>query len=138
MADSTDGLTAVVRFAEVFDFEVFGGRGVAAGENLAGVVEGYSDQRTLEDVARGGCGLFGGPVHAEFELVDLGTHACHSQILLSHAKFLRHDNFNGFIFKKSVGGAGKIYRVFRAAGERFLEFRRSLGIALIAGLFDAF
>lgn len=87
--------------------EVFGGGGVAAGEDMAGVGKGHLLEGVEENLFGLGRGALGGAVHADFEVVHGIAFAEQAHGLADGLKFRGKKDANGFVIQESVGLAGE-------------------------------
>lgn len=98
--------------------EIIRGGGVVAGEDLARIVEGHLSERSYEDRLRLGRGLLGGAIHADFEIVDLISHAEHPHPFADGLKLGRKQDSDRFVPEESVVPAGESYGLGCADFER--------------------
>ena len=87
--------------------EVFGGGGIVAGEDVAGVVESHLLERGEKNLLGLGSGLLGGAVHADFEFVHFLPMPSMRMPLPTVWSLRRKQDPDGFVFQESVGLAGE-------------------------------
>jgi hypothetical protein len=109
--------------------EIIRGGGVVAGEDLARVVKSHLSQGSYEDRFRLGRGLLGGAIHADFEIVDLISHAEHPHAFADGLKLGRKQDADGFVPEESVVPAGQSYGFGCAHFERFFQSSNDFFVA---------
>lgn len=114
--------------------EVFGGSGVVAGEDVAGVSEGHLFQGSDENLLGFRRGLFGGAIHTDFEGINFISHAEHAQAFADGFKARREDDLDGFVLEKSVGMARGGDGLGGADAESFFEARDDFVVAEAGGV----
>ena len=101
--------------------EVFGGRGVAASEDAAGVAK----RHFLEGIEKNLFGLrrgaFGGAIHADFEIVHRVALANHPHSLAHGLQFGGEQDANGFVIQESIWFARERDGLARGEFQRLLE-----------------
>jgi hypothetical protein len=89
--------------------EVVGGGGFISGEDAAGVFEGHLFEGGEKDGLGLGGGLLGGPVHADFQVVDLFALAQQAHALAEGLDLGRQENADVFVLEESVVLSGESY-----------------------------
>ena len=106
-----------------------GGRGIAAIENLARVIESHLADGGPEDILSERHGLFRRPVHADYELVDLRAVADQAQRFFHGLQRFGHEDLDRLVQQESVDRAGLSDGVLGADLEGLLKTGTYLGIA---------
>ena len=113
--------------------EVVGGGGRGAVQDVLGVVDRHLADGVEEDLPGAGRGPLGGAVHAEHQLVDLGTEADDAQPLLQRLQPIGQQDLDRLVLEVTVGAAGQLDRVLRTHLQRLLEGLADLHVAERAG-----
>ena len=108
--------------------EVVGGGSIAAAQDLLSVVESHARDGFSEDLLGRGGRPLRRPVHAQHELVDLGTVADGPQPLLHALELLGHEDPDGRVAEVAIGLAGKRDRLLRGDLEGLLQSGARLAV----------
>src|SRR4051812_44527091 len=92
-------------------FEILSGCGISAREDPAGVIETHRQDRVHKDLPGGGCGSFGGSIHAENESVHIRTISNHPKASLQRPEIAWHQNFDRGITEITIGLSGDLHCV---------------------------
>src|SRR5215510_4665560 len=108
--------------------EVVGGRGVAAREDLLGVVEAHVRDGIPEDLLGRGGSLLRRTIHTQDELVDLRAIAHRAQTLLHALELGGHENLDGRVAEVAVRPSREAHRLLGGDLQRLLETGAGLAV----------
>ena len=109
--------------------EVLGGSGVAARQDLAGIIDCHFLQGREKDLFGQGRGMLGGAIHANFQLVDFRAHAQHAHAASNRFELRRQQDLDGLILQKAIGPTCQSHALSRADLQRLLEAGNDLVVA---------
>src|ERR1700676_705893 len=123
--------------------EVFGSRGIPAGENVPGVAKSHfldGVEKNLFGLRRG---ALGGAVHSDFEIVHGVPLANQAHSLPYGLEFGRKQDANGFVIQESVGfarerdglAAGEFERLLKSGDDLVVVSAVAGGIIVLASRF---